>query len=694
MNKSQRIRTNIDFSGDKNLKVKLEQGVDTLEILSLKIDQRDLYQFFNCDYGVLIGRVNANGGVGIPNAKISIFIPIDEEDEAREEIRAIYPYKTPRDQDADGKRYNLLPRVATEREDGSVKPIQPFGSFPTKEEFVANETYLEVYEKYYKYSTVTNNSGDYMLFGVPVGVQTVHMSVDITDIGRFSMTPASLVTNLGYSPNLFTDNGTRIKPSNDLNDLPNIETQEISVDVIPFCGDSENFDIGITRQDFRIRAELVSTFTIFGTSLTDGENSMWSEDVDGSRKVRELYRIRDTPSSTFNLSVSSKRIAPITERVFSLSQDISDDDADALNFDPDNDVFLLESNQYSRFIRDGDFVFIINCNRNKVITNEFGELERIPDDSADGVFSEFRGYVTLEYLEEDARMDFSTELGSNTDVRPFRHRIKIPQQAERNEMFDSDDSNPNTINWKKQHSKFSLNTIYSVAKFHGYIFNNEDNDNNFDYDNGFTESDIINDPFQRGSTWGTGVIVTGDNPVTPDNSSLEFPSNTSVVSAFDNNQTTAFAANWLNFCVYFIQTGYKTGFGGDDDFDDFRSNSNFTYEFRISDHFYRDNNQTIGGNVRNTKHFERSDLHYTSFVEVPVEDLITIRDKISTKGFYKNADFLNLNGDYANAITRTVPFNGGKLKGDASNPLDSETYFYKGLGSADCIDYLFELGIV
>ena len=116
-----------------------------------------------------------------------------------------------------------------------------------------------------------------MIFGVPIGTQTVHMSVDITDIGKYSMTPAAMVTNLGYSPNLFTDNNAKIKPSKDLDDLPNIETQEISVDIIPFWGDTTNFIIGITRQDFRIRATLVNTFTIFGSSFTDGDNAMWGE---------------------------------------------------------------------------------------------------------------------------------------------------------------------------------------------------------------------------------------------------------------------------------------------------------------------------------------------------------------------------------------------------------------------------------
>ena len=144
MNKSQRIRTTVDGT-DKYLQVKLEQNIDFLEILSLKIDQEQAYQFFNADYGVLIGRVLANGGVGIPNAKISIFIPLSDEDELNAKIKALYPYKSPQDKNLDGRRYNLLPRVSKVAEDGTYRPKQPFESFPPKEEVIANETYLEVY---------------------------------------------------------------------------------------------------------------------------------------------------------------------------------------------------------------------------------------------------------------------------------------------------------------------------------------------------------------------------------------------------------------------------------------------------------------------------------------------------------------------------------------------------------------------
>ena len=80
MNKSQRIYLNTGDTGnqsqDKYIKVKLEQDIETLEFMSLSLGTTDIYQNFNSDYGVLVGRVIANNSIGIPNAKISVFIPI------------------------------------------------------------------------------------------------------------------------------------------------------------------------------------------------------------------------------------------------------------------------------------------------------------------------------------------------------------------------------------------------------------------------------------------------------------------------------------------------------------------------------------------------------------------------------------------------------------------------------------------
>ena len=110
MGQSFRVRTDINTSGakDKNVTFELKQDFDLLEILSLSLTQQDVYTRMCADFGVVVGRVVANGGFGIPNAKVSIFVPLDTKDEENEVIKFLYPFKQPFDTDNEGKRYNLL----------------------------------------------------------------------------------------------------------------------------------------------------------------------------------------------------------------------------------------------------------------------------------------------------------------------------------------------------------------------------------------------------------------------------------------------------------------------------------------------------------------------------------------------------------------------------------------------------------
>jgi len=699
MNNTQRIRLDSGVTDtDKHLFFKLEQETDTLELLSLKIDTKEAYGSFNADYGMLIGRVTANNGVGIPNAKVSIFIPLDEDDENNSDIVSIYPYKSPRDKNGNVKRYNLLPRVAKRNPNtGEIKPKQPFGSLPVKEEFLANPTHLEVYKKYYKYTTKTNESGDYMIFGVPVGNQTTHMSVDITDIGGFSMSPASMVQNLGYSPNLFSGDGTRIKPENDLEDLPHIETQEISVEVIPFWGDTENFEIGITRQDFRIRARLTETFIIFGSAFTDGDRAMW-----GNKPIekgpRALYQIRE--GSAANLGMVTKRIGQIKEKIYYWDSDITDKQIDDKLVNPIDDMKVLDPSQYTTYKRDGDFVFIINCNRDKKITNEEGKLVDISNDDPNGSFTKFRGFITLEYSIDEIPMNFSNSanlVGSDeVGLNPIRYKLKIPQSASPGDNFEyAVDNEPiNTDAWRRQDKIFSGGSYYSVAKFHGCVYNQSENDTiNWRFglgSKGFNNTDLVN-WIQVPRGWNTGIILT-DATTDPDdeNRVFDFPSN--VTNLIEPTRPWKyFGGNWLNFSIHLPQVAYADGDGLSNTFRSYHSNTNFTNNpFRT--HFYEDNTQDIAAGEINTKWYARSDLHFTDFIEVPITDILNIFDK-TDKGFKTDDIGFNLTGKYRNGET-FCPINGGHLHGHPTTSIDPEFYFYRGFDTADCISYLISLNLV
>ena len=125
MSNSYRIRTQVGV--DKSVNVQLEQDFETLEILSLRITQSQIYTRQCADYGVIVGRITANDGFGIPNARISVFIPLSDEDENNPIISDLYPYRSLTTTNDNGFRYNLLPK--TQSHSGHA----PTGSFFDKE---------------------------------------------------------------------------------------------------------------------------------------------------------------------------------------------------------------------------------------------------------------------------------------------------------------------------------------------------------------------------------------------------------------------------------------------------------------------------------------------------------------------------------------------------------------------------------
>ena len=257
-NKSYRIRT--DVGKDTSLYVKLDREYDVLEIMSLKINQSNAYKLHTSEYGVIAGRVLANDAFGIPNAKISVFI--STETDINDIVKTVlYPYNTTSSKNKNNIRYNLLP-------DEQVSNCHTIiGTFPEKQYMLDNDDILEIFDKYYKYTTRTNNAGDFMIFGVPVGSQTVHVDIDLSDIGILSQKPRDMVYK-GYNVEQF-ENPNKFKHSTNLESLTQVISQDNVVDVIPFWGDEDEGTIGISRCDINIQYKFEPTCVFMGSVVSD-----------------------------------------------------------------------------------------------------------------------------------------------------------------------------------------------------------------------------------------------------------------------------------------------------------------------------------------------------------------------------------------------------------------------------------------
>lgn len=393
-NKTIRLRTTPGES--QNIQFKIEQEFDTLDILSLKITQDEAYRNFCSDYGVVVGRVIANDGFGVENAKISVFIPITNEDQENPVISTLYPYTTVNDTDYQGVRYNLLPKqgkrythyqtfpsgfnpnsdqynyqspfkgewvsaswiLETTNEDGTnvysrevlltYGPTTPTGTFPSKQEFLDNDILLEVYEKYYKLTTKTNGSGDYMLFGVPVGNQTIHMDVDLSDAGQVSLTVDDFL-NLGYPQQLFDTVNNKFLSSTNLDSLPQIESRDIGVEVVPFWGDLAQCEIGITRLDFNLNKVITPSAVLVFQAFTN---------QNGYIKTN-CNVISEGISDEEWVSISNMIKLPVSVR-----------------YEPINSTQLIGN---SLDFSNGNVFLTIPMYEEKYVTNEFGNYELSTD---------------------------------------------------------------------------------------------------------------------------------------------------------------------------------------------------------------------------------------------------------------------------------------------------------------------------
>jgi len=345
MGQSYRIRTQTGIN--KSINIQLDQEFEFLEILSLKLQQEDVYAKSCAEYGVVVGRVTANNGFGLPNARVSIFIPIESIDESNPLISSIYPYKSPNDKNEDGYRYNLLPY------EQSYSTHAATGTLPTRLDVLTGSTAIEIYDKYYKFSVKTNESGDYMIMGVPQGQRTIVMDVDLSDIGEFSLTPQDLI-RMGLASEGQVA-GNRFRTSTDLNSLPQIVNIVKDLEVSPLWGDPELCDIAISRVDFDLRddanIDIQPTSTFMGSIYSTADNF----------RVKKNSKPADDMGNLCSLTSGPGQIIAIRQTIFQ--------DSDG---NPGLETYELEQ---SGNIIDGNGVWLteLPMNLDYYITNEFGD---------------------------------------------------------------------------------------------------------------------------------------------------------------------------------------------------------------------------------------------------------------------------------------------------------------------------------
>ena len=370
MPKSYRIRTQLGINQNIPVKIPivLEQNFDTLEILSLAIRPDDIYIRSCADYGVVCGRIFCNNGFGIPNARVSVFVPIEEIDTQNDYIASLYPYTSFADINDDGYRYNLLPY--TQSHSGHV----PVGTFPERLDVLTDKPLIQVYEKYYKFTVKTNESGDYMIFGVPLGQQTLFMQVDLSDIGEFSLTPQDLI-RMGLATE-DTVNGSKFKSSTNYAELPQIITIQKTVQIEPFFGEFEICNYNIARVDFDLTSEanvkLEPTAVFMGSIISTDDTQKVGKNFKFLNEQQSACKVKRTAGELCTMTTGPGQIVALRQTIF------NDKDGRPIleQAQLDNDGKVIDEN--------GVWVLEVPMNLDYVYTDENG-IKKISSDPKLGV---------------------------------------------------------------------------------------------------------------------------------------------------------------------------------------------------------------------------------------------------------------------------------------------------------------------
>lgn len=420
INKSYRIRTKI---GDENPYERLEinedlvQEYDSFEILSVNITSQDAYRLHNSNHGIVVGRVLANNGFGIPNAKVSIFVKNDGKDNV--DIRELYPYDSSVSKNSDGVRYNLLPN---EQVDGCHQVV---GTFPTKRYALDNDVILEIFDKYYKYTAKTNNAGDYLICGVPVGSHTLHMDLDLSDCGILSQRPRDFVYK-GYTIEQF-ESPTKFKSGTDYENLSQIFSQDQVVNVTPFWGNASLGEtIGLTRADISVNFKFEPTCVFMGSIISDNSSNGFTRKciaTDNMGMMEELVTgegtiemIRKTPGGSV-------------------------------------EEFSIKGNKLIN--DDGVWCYQIPMNLDYMATDEYGNM--VPTDNPE------KGIPTRASVRFRISMDDHEENSDNF----LRGKVLVPHnpQVNSNGYYEDYDYNFGTYTKESSFRDLFWNNVYSVKSF-------------------------------------------------------------------------------------------------------------------------------------------------------------------------------------------------------------------------------------
>lgn len=255
-----------------NIKINKSTGVlDTLNIYNVPVNDSPT---FSNNTGVLFGKLEAlqvltdeNGNklrIPIRNAVVALFNPSEE-----------LPSIGSVDEEGNRVQLNLYENLPTTNGVANIKSYASFQSYLTDYNFSPRDIQNDKIPKKYKYSTVTNEFGEFVLQNIPTGSQTLMVEVDLLKQG---LEPEEVALNFFPYP-------TNDEPN--ISTVPHLYFNQFPVNIVPSWGD---FQTGYTQIDLSIALDLrkwITYFTYPISSRVGNPNNLSNQNTNQAPKVLE-----------------------------------------------------------------------------------------------------------------------------------------------------------------------------------------------------------------------------------------------------------------------------------------------------------------------------------------------------------------------------------------------------------------------
>lgn len=235
------------FFNDFNLNVKINRSIETLNTLNIyNLPINEITTFTN-DTGVLFGKIEAiqvllddeGNKIRIPLNKVTvgIFNPSDE-----------IPSVGSVDENGNRIRLNLYENLETINDVNNLQSYASFQSYLTDVQNSPTDLQNSFIPAKYKYTTITNEEGEFILHNIPIGQQTLMVEVDLLKQG---LDPEEVALN--FFPYSVLDDPN-------VSEIPHLYFNQFPINIVPSWGE---FQTGYTQINLAIVLDLRKWITFF-----------------------------------------------------------------------------------------------------------------------------------------------------------------------------------------------------------------------------------------------------------------------------------------------------------------------------------------------------------------------------------------------------------------------------------------------